>query len=61
MSAPSEGRMAYDSVAEELPELKLSELDENTVRLAKEYAKRSHKAWPPKPQNSGWQVRVWSM
>jgi hypothetical protein len=59
---PSEGRMAYDAVAEELSgDLTLKDLDTETVRLAQEHAKKSHKRWPPKPQTSGWMVSIWSM
>ena len=50
--------MAYDAIAEELPELTLNDLDAGTVALAREYAKRSHRRWPPRPQASGWQIQI---
>jgi hypothetical protein len=56
--------MAYDDIAEELSgpsPLKLSQLDAGMVELAREYAKRSHKKWPPRPATSGWQVQIISI
>ena len=59
MPKPSEGRMAYDAIAEELSgDLTLNDLDRGTIELAKEYAKKSHKRWPPIPQTSGWQMSI---
>jgi hypothetical protein len=60
MREPSEGRMAYDAVAEELPELTLADLDAGTVALAREYARKSHKRWPPRPQTSGWTFQIFT-
>jgi hypothetical protein len=58
---PSEGRMAYDDIAEELSgDLTLADLNPRDVEVAREYAKKSRKKWPPKPQVSGWVVQIWS-
>jgi len=63
MRIPSEGLRAYNDVAEELsdPNTKLSDLDQAFVAQAKEYAKRTHKRWPPRPQTSGWIVTIISL
>jgi hypothetical protein len=52
--------MAYEAVAEELSDQRVTvrDLDAGTVAQAKVYAKRSHKKWPPRPVSSGWQVQV---
>jgi hypothetical protein len=53
--------MAYDDIAEELSgDLTLEDLNPRDVEVAKKYAKKSHKKWPPKPQVSGWQFQIWS-
>jgi hypothetical protein len=60
---PSEGRIAYDDIAEELgdSETSLSDLNPRDVEVAKKYAKKSHKRWPPRPKVSGWQIQIWSL
>jgi hypothetical protein len=58
--ASTPGRAEYYAIAEELsaPGVKLSDLDEESVELARAYAKRNHKKWPPRPQVTGWQVHI---
>jgi hypothetical protein len=54
--------MAYDAVADELGgDTKLSELDSGAVALAREYAKKAKRKWPPRPSNSGWTVYIQSV
>jgi hypothetical protein len=56
-------RECYDMVRSELsdPTTKLADLDPAVVAVAKDYAKRAHKKWPPKPydwaQEGGWFFR----
>jgi hypothetical protein len=59
----SEGRMSYDAIAEELsdPNMTLDDLDQTWVEQARDYAKRSHKRWPPRPQTSGWTFQIISI
>jgi hypothetical protein len=55
---------AYRDVAEELSgpsPLTLADLDAGTVTLAREYAKRTHQKWPPRPQTSGWTFQIFSL
>jgi hypothetical protein len=63
MREPSEGLMAYEAIAEELssPEITLADLDQGHVRVARDYAKRSHRRWPPKPVTTGWTFQVFSI
>ena len=45
------GRECYEAVRSELndPKTKLSDLDSEVVMEAKNYAKKDHMKWPPKP------------
>lgn len=53
------GFEAYAAVAEELDvepdqrQAALDSLEPSIVDLARDYAKRSHKRWPPRPTQSG--------
>lgn len=60
------GRNAYHEIAAELdptdPQaMTLDDLDPELVREAADWAQQNHKAWPPHPAASGWQVTVWSV
>jgi hypothetical protein len=56
---PSEGCMAYNDIAEELSgDLTMADLNPRDIEVAKKYAKKSHKKWPPKPKVSGWVVQI---
>ena len=58
------GLEAYRAVAEELdvePEARasvLADLEPAIVEMARRYAERAHKRWPPRPVMSGWRVSV---
>ncbi len=61
MAGSSIGRQAYEALAEELsaPEPAaeiLAGMDPVAVEAAREYARRSHKKWPPEPVVTGWQI-----
>lgn len=50
----------YYSIAEELPELTLEDIDPAVVRRAQEWAHKNDAVWPPKPISTGWQVAICS-
>lgn len=58
------GAQYYDDIAEELtdPSTKLSDLNPTEVQIAKQYAKKSHKRWPPRPARSPYDITIttWS-
>ena len=60
--ASTPGRAEYYAIAEELSapdaDITLSDLDDESVELARAYAKRNRKKWPPRPQVTGWQVHI---
>jgi hypothetical protein len=60
---PSEGLIAYETVADELGDsnINLDDLDEEVVKQAYEYAKRTHKKWPPRPASDGWGMQIISI
>jgi len=57
------GREAYSMVRGELmdPKTDLSDLDEKVVEVARTYARRSHKRWPPRYADriGGWRYWTW--
>jgi hypothetical protein len=59
----SEGRIAYETVADELGDsnIKIDDLDEEVVKRAYEYALRNHKKWPPKPTSDCWGMQIISI
>lgn len=58
----SEGAEAYDAIAEELagPDITLAELADTDI--AKAYARKAHKRWPPRPARSPYDITIttWS-
>lgn len=58
---------AYNAVAAEMngdrtaDQATLELLEPATVDLARRYARQSHKRWPPRPTNPGWQVTITSI
>jgi hypothetical protein len=57
MREHSPGSDEYNAIAEELsdPDTKITDLNPEAVSIAiaKAYAKRQHKRWPPSPINTG--------
>lgn len=50
----------YLSIAEELSDeiTTLADLEPEFVSLAKEWAKKNKKKWPPHPRTTGWQFQI---
>jgi len=51
---PSLGKMAYNDIAEELGgDTPMEDLDETYIKLAREWAQKNKKKWPPRPRQNG--------
>jgi hypothetical protein len=46
--------MAYNDIAEELGgDTPMEDLDETYIKLAREWAQKNKKKWPPRPRQNG--------